>query len=92
MKRKILTILAALAILFCLVSTQGCYDENYGGYGYGGYPSYGYGYGHPYYGHYGWEHGSDRDGWHSGWGHEGHEWHGGGGFAHSGGHGGGHRG
>ena len=80
MKRKILTGLAALSLLFCVVSTQGCYDVGYpgGGYGYGGgYPSYAYG---PAYtagaihttvdGRYGWDH----DG---GWGHDGHEFAGG---------------
>ena len=85
MKRKILTGLAALSLLFCVVSTQGCYDVDYSGYGGygGGYPTYAYGraygWGHPYYGGYGWGHGRDHDGW----GHEGHE----GGehsFAHSG--------
>ena len=63
MKRKILTGLAGLSLIVCLVSTQGCYDVGYpGGYGYGGGdPSYAYGpaygWGHPYYGGYGWGHG-----------------------------------
>jgi hypothetical protein len=92
MKRKMLTILAALSLGLFLVSAQGCYDYEYPG-GYGGYPSYAYGpaygWGHPYHGGYGWGHGWDHDGWgHDGWGHEGHG-DGGHSFAHSG-HGEGH--
>jgi len=87
MKRKILTGLAALSLLVCVVSTQGCYDVGGypGGYGYGGgYPSYAYGpaygWGHPYYGGGGWGHGGrEFAGGHGGWGHGGgHD------FAHSG--------
>jgi hypothetical protein len=96
MKRKMLTILAALSLGLFLVSAQGCYDYGYpGGYSYPTYaygPSY-YGSGHPYYGGYGWGHGWDHDGW----GHRGdHDdlGHGDGehSFAHSGHGGGGHRG
>ena len=58
MKTKILTGLAALSLLVCVVSTQGCYDGGgWGGGGYGGgYPTYAAGpsfygpafVGHPY--------------------------------------------
>ena len=62
MKRKILTTLAALSLVFCLGSLSGCYDESYGygypGYGYGSNyayaPSYGYGYGYPSYAYQPW--------------------------------------
>ena len=93
MKQKILTVLAALSLLFCVV-LQGCYENEYPEY-YGGGYSYGYpyGYGYPasayepwYYGHpwYGWHH-WDADDWH-GWGHEHEGWeHGGWGRADGGG-------
>ena len=92
MKRKILTALGALSLVFCMFTTQGCFDGpgwGYPGYGYGGgYPTYSYGswYGPAYVGHPvgygGWAH-DGRD--HDGWGHEGFE----GGHGDAAGHGGG---
>jgi hypothetical protein len=71
MKRKILSVIAALSLGLCVVSTQGCYDVEYpGGYGYGyggGYPAYEYGpvygWGHPWGYDYGWHHDWDHDDW-----------------------------
>ncbi len=74
MKRKILSVLAALSLGLCVVSTQGCYDAGYpGGYygGGGGYPAYAYRpssfYGPAYVGHP-WGYGYDHYGY-GGWGH-----------------------
>src|SRR5271168_2100021 len=60
MKTKVITAVAALLLMGCMIPLQGCYDvggPGYGGgYGYPSYasapvfgPSYVYGYGHPWY-------------------------------------------
>ena len=88
MKSKIISAVAALLLLACMIPLQGCYDVDGPGWGggYSGYPaysygpswygpSYAYGYGHPWY----------HDGyWGQGHGWDGHDW------AHEGGFHGGH--
>lgn len=69
MKRKILTAIAALSLVCCVLPMQGCFDYGYPGYGYGGgYPVYSSGpwygpeyVGHPAFAYYG--HGWSHDGW-----------------------------
>ncbi len=73
MKRKLLSVLAALSLGLCVVSTQGCYDVGYPGgyYGGGDPPAYAYGpsfYGPAYVGHP-WGYGYDHYGY-RGWGHD----------------------
>jgi len=89
MKRKILMTLGALSLVFCMFTTQGCYDgPGYGGYGYAADPPamfgpayVGHSWGPAYVGHP-WGYGYAHDGWaHDSWAH------GGSGHGNAGGHG-----